>query len=129
VESLTDMNFEKGVALQTYESLMSGDIDEASAKVAGLKPLGEFEVTYYTASPAEGTADRITATGTAVKAGRTIAVDPKVIPYGTTIFIEGLGYRVAEDCGAAVKGKSIDVYVEDPGDIPDVGRHKASVYM
>jgi len=52
----------------------------------------------------------ITYTGTRVTEGRTIAVDPKVIPLGWWVYIEGLGFRRAEDIGGAVKGNKIDVY-------------------
>lgn len=52
----------------------------------------------------------ITYTGTRVTEGRTIAVDPKVIPLGWWVYIEGLGFRRAEDIGSAVKGSKIDVY-------------------
>lgn len=54
----------------------------------------------------------ITFSGTKVVEGRTIAVDPKVIPIGWWVYIEGLGFRRAEDKGSAVKGKKIDVYFE-----------------
>ena len=54
----------------------------------------------------------ITASGTKVTEGRTIAVDPDVIPLGWWVYIEGLGFRRAEDKGSAVKGKKIDVYFD-----------------
>jgi uncharacterized protein YabE (DUF348 family)/3D (Asp-Asp-Asp) domain-containing protein len=53
-----------------------------------------------------------TFTGTTVTEGRTIAVDPKVIPLGWWVYIDGLGFRRAEDTGSAVKGQMIDVYYE-----------------
>lgn len=51
-----------------------------------------------------------TATGTVPEEGRTIAVDPSVIPYGTKVYIDGMGIYTAEDCGGAIKGNHIDVY-------------------
>ena len=54
----------------------------------------------------------MTASGTRVSEGRTIAVDPKVIPMGWWVYIEGIGFRRAEDTGGAVKGKKIDVYFD-----------------
>lgn len=56
-------------------------------------------------------ANGITSTGTVATAGRTIAVDPRVIPYGTEVIINGNTY-VAEDCGGAIKGNRIDVYFD-----------------
>jgi len=54
----------------------------------------------------------ITRTGTKVTEGRTIAVDPGTIPLGWWVYIEGIGYRRAEDTGSAVKGNKIDVYYD-----------------
>lgn len=69
-----------------------------------------FESTGKTPShPAYG----ITSSGTKVKEGRTIAVDPKVIPIGSTVYIEDVGLRRAEDTGSAIKGARIDVFIED----------------
>jgi len=54
-------------------------------------------------------ADGITATGKPVKMG-TIAVDPKLIPMGSRLFVPQYGWGVAEDIGGAIKGNRIDVF-------------------
>ena len=57
------------------------------------------------------TGDGITATGTVPKYG-TIAVDPTVIPYGTKVYIKELDkIFTAEDCGGAIKGNKIDIFM------------------
>lgn len=89
-----------------------------------------FELTAYTAHYAstgkhEGDPDYgVTASGTKVMEGRTIAVDPSVIPMGWWVYIDGLGYRKAEDTGGAIKGKKIDVYFESEEYANFFGRKK-----
>ena len=70
-----------------------------------------------------------TATGTVPQQGRTIAVDPTVIPYGTVVVIEGLGTFVAEDCGGAVKGNHIDIYFDNHEDALKFGTQRLYVYI
>lgn len=56
----------------------------------------------------------ITATGINLKKNpnaKVIAVDPKVIPLGTKVYVEGYGEAVAGDKGGAIKGNKIDVHV------------------
>lgn len=62
--------------------------------------------TWYTAESAGGSGT--TATGTTVHKG-TVAVDPRVIPLGTQMYIPGYGYGVAEDTGGAIIGNIIDL--------------------
>lgn len=73
--------------------------------------LGTFKLTAYCPCPkcCGQWADGITYTGTEATAGRTIAVDPNVIPLGSTVHINGQAYT-AEDIGGAIKGNRIDVY-------------------
>jgi 3D (Asp-Asp-Asp) domain-containing protein len=79
---------------------------------AGPVSLGEFTITHYSASLEEcGKTDGITATGAKAVAGRTIAVDPDIIPLGSQIIIDGITYT-AEDVGGKVKGKRIDIFVD-----------------
>lgn len=71
----------------------------------------------------------ITSTGVKVKENHTIAVDPKVIPYGSIVYIEGLGVRYAEDCGGAIKGKELDIYVRTTEEANDYGRQSVNLYV
>lgn len=70
----------------------------------------------------------MTATGVTAKEGRTIAVDPKVIPLGSTVMIwcddEPLGIFQAEDTGGAIKGNIIDIYFDNHSSCTNFGRRK-----
>jgi len=72
----------------------------------------------------------ITASGTTVSEGRTIAVDTSVIPMGWWVYIDGIGFRRAEDKGSAVKGKKIDVYFDSESHAHKFGTKKGyTVYV
>jgi len=53
---------------------------------------------------------------------RIIAVDPTLIPYGSWVWIEDLGWYHAEDCGAAIKGFRIDVLTATEDDAMSFGK-------
>lgn len=69
-----------------------------------------------------------TATGTWPKRG-TLAVDPRVIPLGTRIYIPGYGVGVAEDTGGAVRGNVIDLFFETRDEAIRWGRRNVTVYI
>lgn len=80
---------------------------------SNFKNLGKFKITAY--CPCNQCSEgygRETATGAMARAKHTIAVDPKVIKYGTKVKIGSRTYT-AEDCGGGVKGKHIDIYFND----------------
>ena len=69
-----------------------------------------------------------TASGTKTTAGRTIAVDPKVIPLGSKVVINGETYT-AEDTGGAIKGKKVDIFVSSEKEARKFGVRKLKVYL
>lgn len=98
--------------------------------------LGSFSITAYTAGY-ESTQKKkgepgygITATGTYVTEGRTIAADWDVLPPGTVVQIEGLdGTYTVEDRGGGVDGSHIDLYIESLERAKAWGRQKRSVWV
>lgn len=74
-----------------------------------------WTITYYCPlSCCNGKYAGKTSTGAKMRPNHTIAVDPSVIPYGTHVKIDGKDYEfVAEDCGGKIRGKHIDVLVEN----------------
>ncbi|MGE7947473.1 3D domain-containing protein [Lysinibacillus sp. NPDC093688] len=60
----------------------------------------------------------ITANGTDIRSNpnlKVIAVDPRVIPLGTRVWVEGYGEAIAADTGGAIKGNKIDVFIPTEG--------------
>lgn len=72
-----------------------------------------------------------TATGTIPTVGRTVAVDPNVIPYGTKIKIPamGEGTYIAEDTGGMIKGNHIDIYMSHGDKARQWGRQTITIYV
>lgn len=59
----------------------------------------------------------------------TIAVDSSIIPLGSLLYIDGYGYAIAADTGAAVQGYIIDLYLNSYDECINWGRQNVSVYL
>jgi len=81
-----------------------------------------------------GSGRGITASGMRTRHG-VVAVDPRVIPLGTKLFIESsdgknnYGYAVAADTGGAIKGNRVDLYMESNSEAKKWGRRTVKVYV
>jgi 3D (Asp-Asp-Asp) domain-containing protein len=121
VDQVVAVGTKKPEVMAASYSAGSGDvrtIQLGGQRVKVRQVLNNVTLTAYSAGPAstgKSPGDPgygVTASGTKVKEGRTIAVDPDVIPLGWWVYIEGIGFRRAEDRGSAVKGKKIDIYYD-----------------
>lgn len=121
------------VGLQREEPLIYDDyILLPSGEVLTYYKTDTFHATAYTMYD-EGCNDT-TATMTPVHWG-VVAVDPRVVPYGTRMFIVNAdgsyvyGLATAEDCGGGIKGKRLDLYMPTLSEAFRYGRKDVTVYF
>lgn len=94
-----------------------------------LRSLGIFKTTGYCPCRrcSSGWGAR-TSTGTIACANHTIAVDPRVIPYGTKVMINGTVYT-AEDMGGGVNGRHVDIFYNTHGEARIQGVQYVEVFL
>lgn len=109
---------------------------EHNGQIENLKQADMFvgEITAYTAGyescgkmpndPLYG----ITASGIKVREG-IIATDTRYIPFGTKVYIEGLGVFESQDRGGDIKGNRIDIYMDNLNDALKFGRQFRNVII
>lgn len=121
--------------LQGQSTEKTGQLPEESGQVEvkeeALRSLGMFEITAYCpCSLCSSSWNRTTATGTTATAGRTIGVNPDIIPYGSRIMINGHEY-IAEDTGGAMREnpRVIDVFMESHEEALQFGRQNFEVFI
>lgn len=127
-------------AIDGVEEMIEGEMEAdpgvqvgkplSASSEATLTNLGVFVITHYCpCSICCGPwANGITSTGVTAITNRTVAVDPTIIPYGSKLVINGQVY-VAEDCGGAIKGKRIDIYVGSHTEGNQKGKYATDVYL
>lgn len=122
----------ESVGKQSGPLICDGYIILASGEVLTYYKTDTFKATAYTQYD-EG-CNNTTATMTPVKWG-VVAVDPRVVPYGTRMFIVNAdgsfiyGLATAEDCGGAIKGKRLDLYMPTLTEAFRYGRKDVTVYF
>lgn len=103
---------------------------EAYEAIGAYQYIGECTVTYYCCEPYAhicGDGDGLTATGIPVTPG-VVAVDPEVIPLGSTVIIDGQAY-LAADTGGAVRGNHVDIAVTTHQEAEALGTTTADVWV
>ena len=117
-EAVNDQGQQDAEAAETSE-------DAASHLVS----LGVFKTTGY--CPCRRCSEgwgRTTSTGAVASSHHTIAVDPRVIPYGTQVMINGVVYT-AEDKGGGVRGHHIDIFFDTHAETRQHGTQNAEVFL
>ncbi|SMP56142.1 3D domain-containing protein [Anoxynatronum buryatiense] len=115
--------------------LITGDGDLIRYKEVYTMTATAYDAGYYSTGKNPGDPGYgITRSGTRVRPG-VVAVDPRVIPLGSTLYVESLGrsssYGVsyAEDTGGAIRGNRIDLYYESRSEALRFGRQSVRVYV
>lgn len=99
-------------------------------KVIDVFNINEDEIVSLDVKATAYAGDTITSTGTVPTVGTTIAVDPTVIPYGTKVYIpEFDNVFIAEDCGSAIKGNRIDIFMENETKCNEWGVKNITIYV
>ncbi len=120
------------VKIGTFNTKVTADTKE---ELKGAKVI-TVNATAYDPDPASNGGSGITATGRRARFGL-VAVDPRVIPLGSKLYIESTddgkswtyGYAIAADTGGAIKGNRIDLCYNSRSECIQFGRRSAKVYI
>ena len=112
--------------VEMVEEPVRENVVESSGGAMNYSAVMSMEATAYL--PTDGSSAGITATGIKATYG-VVAVDPRVIPLGTKVYIPGYGVALAADTGGAIKGYKIDLCMETYSDCMQFGRRNVTVYV
>ena len=118
-----------GSSAITYSPAPASSANAADTSETPVAFLGVFRTTAYcSCRRCSGRWGRITSSGAVATARHTAAVDPRVIPYGTRLMIDGVVYT-AEDEGSGVIGNHIDIYCDTHAEAAAYGLQQKEVYL
>lgn len=102
---------------ELYDQLKHSQTDLEVLKQNKVAYIGQFKITYYCAcEQCCGKTDGITASGVKAQEGVTVAADTSILPFGTKIYIKGIGWRTVQDRGGSIKGNKLDIYISSHND-------------
>ena len=124
--------------VNTDYELLEQEFNAASQTIADLKSdeyelvyMGDFKISYYCDDrylhTCGGTG--VTASGKKTEVGVTAAADWSVLPKGSIVYIEDVGFREIQDKGGAVRGNHIDVLVDLHSTAQLLGVHDEGVWL
>lgn len=99
-------------------------------KISNVSNINEDNIVSLDVKATAYAGDTITSTGTVPTEGTTIAVDPSVIPYGSKVYIPEFDkVFTAEDCGSAIKGNRIDIFMASEAKCNEWGVKNITIYV
>ena len=132
VNEIVSVGTGSAIGKSNLPAIGDGVIVTADGEVLTYSRKAEFRTTAY--SHLDAGCDMTTATGTTVRVG-SVAVDPKVVAYGTRMFVicnDGsyvYGIATAEDCGGGIKGNQLDLYMPTRAECFEYGKRRCTVYF
>lgn len=110
--------------------ILKGTRPETSRSGMSVRRILSVSATAYDPGPASCGRGCTGRTATGMRATRgVIAVDPRVIPLGSRVFVDGYGPAIAADVGSAIKGNRIDVCFDSRGEALRWGRRRVQVMV
>ena len=117
--------------LQNELLITTSDFNTLKSDEYELANLGDFKITYYCDQRYNhicgGNGE--TKSGKPTEVGVTAAADWSVIPKGSIVYIEGIGFREIQDVGGSVKNNHIDVLVSDHSEALSLGTATKGVWI
>jgi 3D (Asp-Asp-Asp) domain-containing protein len=126
------------ISEQDKNSWLQADLDAANTTIADLKNteyelvyIGDYKITYYCDGryPHICGGNGVTASGKPTEVGVTAAADWSVLPKGSKVYIEEIGFREIQDVGGSVNGRHIDVLVYGHQEALDFGTDNKGVWL
>lgn len=138
VQENLQMETERSIGLSKALENVNKELEEANTTITDLKSeeyelvyMGDFKITYYCDERREHICggNGITASGKPTEVGVTAAADWRVLPKGSIVYIENIGFREIQDVGGAVNNKHIDVLVQEHQEALRLGTKSEGVWL